>query len=225
MLRDAILVAHDRIDAGRLEHVVVGRGGRELLLRVQEVLLGRDVLLLMVLLLNLSRELTDQVREVLLRLIRLQVRDTVPEDEAKARQLRVVRAIVVDVQLIYAQRGPEGVGDVRGPGQQGDACVDGTSAIAVAAVELLPSVCDGRILHHHLTVPWRRHGRVMEMKLSNLGVDAIEVLDGDLPCHVVIEEAECLLDLAFRVPVQDLVRHNLQGLLVLNHPAAIVVDV
>ena len=34
VLSDAVLVAHGIIDAGRLEHVVVEQGGRELLLRV-----------------------------------------------------------------------------------------------------------------------------------------------------------------------------------------------
>merc|ERR1719450_1212939 len=45
---------------------------------------------------------------------------------------------------------------------------------------------------------------------------ALQVLEGDLPCLVVVEEPECL---------QDLVLHHLQELLVLDRPAAIVIDI
>merc|ERR1719515_311916 len=54
---------------------------------------------------------------------------------------------------------------------------------------------------------------------------ALQILEGDLSRLVVIEEPECLQDLVLRVPVQDLVRHHLQELLVLDRPAAVVVDI
>merc|ERR1711977_811371 len=54
---------------------------------------------------------------------------------------------------------------------------------------------------------------------------ALQVLEGDLSCLVVIEEPECLQDLVLRIPVQDLVRHHLQELLVLDRPAAIVIHI
>merc|ERR1719515_355378 len=54
---------------------------------------------------------------------------------------------------------------------------------------------------------------------------ALQILERDLSRLVVIEEPECLQDLVLRVPVQDLVRHHLQELFVLDRPAAIVIDV
>merc|ERR1712046_517014 len=54
---------------------------------------------------------------------------------------------------------------------------------------------------------------------------ALQVLEGDLSCLVVIEKTECLQDFVLWVPVQNLVRHHLQELLVLDRPAAIVIDV
>merc|ERR1719387_78155 len=61
--------------------------------------------------------------------------------------------------------------------------------------------------------------------LPKLLSHALQVLEGDLPRLVVVEEPECLQDLVLRVPVQDLVRHHLQELLVLDRPAAVVVDI
>merc|ERR1712127_131759 len=75
-----------------------------------------------------------------------------------------------------------------------------------------------RLVNHFLEL-------LIRHPLPKLLRHALEVLEGDLPCLVVIEEAECLQDLVLRVPIQDLVRHHLQELLVLNRPAAIVVDV
>merc|ERR1719387_1172954 len=61
--------------------------------------------------------------------------------------------------------------------------------------------------------------------LPKLLSHALQVLEGDLPRLVVVEEPECLQDLVLRVPVQDLVRHHLQELLVPDRPAAIVIHI
>merc|ERR1719191_2346616 len=53
--------------------------------------------------------------------------------------------------------------------------------------------------------------------LPKLLSHALQVLEGDLPRLVVVEEPECLQDLVLRVPVQDL--------LVLDRPAAIVIHI
>merc|ERR1719515_85812 len=52
--------------------------------------------------------------------------------------------------------------------------------------------------------------------LPKLLSHALQVLEGDLPRLVVVEEPECLQDLVLRVPVQDLVRHHLLDLLLLR---------
>merc|ERR1719164_162536 len=61
--------------------------------------------------------------------------------------------------------------------------------------------------------------------LPELLSHALQILEGDLSCLVIIEEPECLQDFVFGVPVQDLVRHHLQELFVLDRPAAIVIDI
>merc|ERR1719321_220667 len=53
----------------------------------------------------------------------------------------------------------------------------------------------------------------------------LQVLEGDLPGLVVVEEPEGLQDLVLRVAVQDLVRHHLEELLVLDGPGAVIIDV
>merc|ERR1719145_251262 len=52
-----------------------------------------------------------------------------------------------------------------------------------------------------------------------------QVLERYLPGLVVVEEAERFQDLVLRVPVQDLVRHHLEELFVLNSTTSVVIDV
>merc|ERR1719387_846554 len=55
--------------------------------------------------------------------------------------------------------------------------------------------------------------------------NSLQILERDLPSLVVIEEPERLQNFVLRVAVQNLVRHHLQKLLVLDRAAAIVVNV
>merc|ERR1719272_2783753 len=61
--------------------------------------------------------------------------------------------------------------------------------------------------------------------LAELLRDSLQVLEGDLAGLVIIEEAECLQDLVFGIPVQDLMSHHFQELLVANGATSIVVDI
>merc|ERR1719498_910197 len=61
--------------------------------------------------------------------------------------------------------------------------------------------------------------------LTQLLRDALQVLEGNLAGLIIVEEAERLQDFVLRVPVQDLVRHHLQELLVLDGAGAIVIHI
>merc|ERR1719272_1778898 len=61
--------------------------------------------------------------------------------------------------------------------------------------------------------------------LTKLLRDALQVLERDLAGLVVVEKAERLQDLILRVAVQDLVRHHLEELLVLDRATAVVIDI
>merc|ERR1712154_509600 len=52
--------------------------------------------------------------------------------------------------------------------------------------------------------------------LAELLRHSLQILEGDLARLVIVEEAESLQDPVLRVPVQDLVRHHLEELLVPN---------
>mmetsp|Transcript_76321 Transcript_76321/g.192110 ORF Transcript_76321/g.192110 Transcript_76321/m.192110 type:complete len:202 (-) Transcript_76321:42-647(-) len=55
--------------------------------------------------------------------------------------------------------------------------------------------------------------------------DALQVLEGDLACLVIVEQAKCLQDLVLGVAIQDLVGHHLQELLIADGATAVVVHV
>merc|ERR1719375_1964512 len=61
--------------------------------------------------------------------------------------------------------------------------------------------------------------------LAKLLCHALQILEGDLSRLVIVKQTECLQDLILRVAIQDLVGHHLEELLVLDRPAAIVVDI
>merc|ERR1719498_1280852 len=61
--------------------------------------------------------------------------------------------------------------------------------------------------------------------LTKLLRHALQVLEGDFSRFVVIEEPERLQDLVLRIPVQDLVRHHLQELLVFDRSTAIIIHI
>merc|ERR1719161_94531 len=61
--------------------------------------------------------------------------------------------------------------------------------------------------------------------LSQLLGNTLKVLERDLARLIVVKEAESLQDLVLRIAVQDLVRHHLQELLVLNRATAIIVHI
>merc|ERR1711865_866765 len=61
--------------------------------------------------------------------------------------------------------------------------------------------------------------------LTELLGDTLQVFEGDFSSLIVIEKAEGLQDLIFRVAIQDLVCHHFQELFVFDGATAVIIDI
>merc|ERR1712086_521174 len=61
--------------------------------------------------------------------------------------------------------------------------------------------------------------------LPKLLCGTLQVLEGDFPSFIVVEQAECFQDLVLWIPVENLMGHHLEKFLVLDCATAVIVVV